>query len=227
MQRQADFNEISDGRRYGPEDMVKADCGGCKGCHACCTGMGQTVVLDPYDIWRLETGLSKGLEELLKEEKLELSVVDGVILPNLKMAGEDERCGFLGADGRCKIHAFRPGICRLFPLGRIYEDGGFSYFLQVHECKKTARTKVKVKKWVDTPDLKRYDAYIRDWHYFLKELERILKEDSDGEAARNISLYVLRRFYMLSYECPGPDSFYAEFYSRLERAEAAFGTRRS
>lgn len=51
---------------------------------------------------------------------LELNVVDGMVLPNLKMAGEEEACLFL-KDGRCSIHGYRPGICRLFPLGRIYE----------------------------------------------------------------------------------------------------------
>ena len=58
---------------------------------------------------------------------LELNVVDGMVLPNLKMAGEEEACPFL-KDGRCSIHGYRPGICRLFPLGRIYEENGFKYF---------------------------------------------------------------------------------------------------
>ena len=32
MKRDIDINEISDGKLYGPNDMVKADCGDCKGC---------------------------------------------------------------------------------------------------------------------------------------------------------------------------------------------------
>lgn len=56
------------------------------------------------------------------------------------------------------------GICRLFPLGRYYEEKGFRYFLQVHECQKENRAKVKVKKWLDTPDLKKYETYIARWH---------------------------------------------------------------
>ena len=67
---------------------------------------------------------------------------------------------FLTEEGRCGIHPFRPGICRLFPLGRYYEENGFRYFLQVHECQKENRAKVKVKKWLDTPDLKKYETYI-------------------------------------------------------------------
>ena len=86
MKRNVSLQEISDGRLYGPNDMVKADSRGCKGCFECCRGMGNSVVLDPYDIYRLTLGLKRSFEELLQQE-LALNVVDGVILPNLKMTG--------------------------------------------------------------------------------------------------------------------------------------------
>ena len=60
---------------------------------------------------------------------------------------EQDRCAYLDADGRCRIHDVRPGICRLFPLGRVYDDkGDFSYFLQTGECAKKNLAKIKVKK---------------------------------------------------------------------------------
>lgn len=86
-------------------------------------------------------------------------------------SGNTEACSFLNPEGLRSIHAFRPGICRLFPLGRFYENGSFKYFLQVHECPKPNKTKVKIKKWLDTPDLKRYETYICDWHYYLRDLK--------------------------------------------------------
>lgn len=220
MERQVDFNEISDGKKYDLEDMVRADCAGCAGCSACCRGMGKSVVLDPLDLYRLMDGTGMPFEALMKEH-IELNVVDGVILPNLKMTGEGEACAFLNAEGRCTIHAYRPGICRLFPLGRIYEAGSFRYFLQVHECKKGNRSKVKVKKWIDTPDARKYDAYIADWHYFLKELSRIAAEDEEGTAAKTISMYVLKEFYLEPYHAE--QDFYPQFYSRLKKACGLFG----
>ena len=54
MKRNVSLEEISDGRLYGEQDMVKADCHGCNGCHKCCTGMGNSVVLDPYDMRRMK-----------------------------------------------------------------------------------------------------------------------------------------------------------------------------
>ena len=32
MERRIDMNEVSDGRLYKANDLVKADCGGCQGC---------------------------------------------------------------------------------------------------------------------------------------------------------------------------------------------------
>ncbi len=226
MKRNVRMEDISDGKLYTANDLVKADCGDCEGCSACCRGMGSSIVLDPLDIYRLTTGLGVRFEQLLSDkielnvvdgiilpnlcrgmgssivldpldiyrlttglgvrfeqllsDKIELNVVDGIILPNLKMGGEKECCEFLNEEGRCSIHGIRPGICRLFPLGRFYEDGGFKYFLQIHECKKENRTKVKVKKWIDTPDLKKYESFISEWHYFLLELQgKLLKIEEE------------------------------------------------
>ena len=158
-QRNVSMDEISDGRLYGLNDMVKADCRDCEGCSACCRGMGTSIVLDPLDIYRLTAGLGESFEKLLAGG-VELNLADGLILPNLRMAGEKEQCVFLDERGRCGIHPFRPGICRLFPLGRFYENGSFRYFLQVNECRRENRGKVKVRKWIDTPDVKQYDQFI-------------------------------------------------------------------
>ena len=95
---------------------------------------------------------------------LELGVTNGVILPSMKMTGAEERCAFLDEGGRCSIHAWRPGVCRLFPLGRFYENGDFKYFLQVGECQEKKRAKVKVSKWIDTPNQARNHTFICQWH---------------------------------------------------------------
>lgn len=226
MERKIDLAEISDGKLYGAEDMVKADCGNCEGCSACCQGMGDSVLLDPYDICRLSEGLGKGFEELMKEAA-GLRMVDGLILPYLKMTGDRDACFFLDSAGRCSIHSIRPGFCRLFPLGRFYENGSFRYFLQTHECRKENRTKVRVRKWLDTPDFAAYEAFVNDWHYASKNLgEKICALGTQGQAeAKKICLYILNRFYIEPYK--GTETFFEEFYSRLEDAEKVLGFKRT
>ena len=215
MKRNVRMEDISDGKLYTANDLVKADCGDCEGCSACCRGMGSSIVLDPLDIYRLTTGLGVRFEQLLSD-KIELNVVDGIILPNLKMGGEKECCAFLNEEGRCSIHGIRPGICRLFPLGRFYEDGGFKYFLQIHECKKENRTKVKVKKWIDTPDLKKYESFISEWHYFLLELQgKLLKIEE--EKVKTINMFLLQSFFLEPYKVE--EDFYEQFDHRMKKVK--------
>lgn len=217
MKREVNMKEISDGKLYGPNDLVKADCGDCHGCFACCQKMGQSIVLDPLDIYRLTKHLNVSFEQLLAD-KIELNVVDGLILPNLKMSGTEERCAFLNEEGRCSIHQFRPGICRLFPLGRYYNNGSFQYFLQIHECKKENRTKVKVKKWIDTPDLKQNEKYILEWHDFVIELQEQLMEMTDESYSKKINLFVLQSFFVEPYDMQ--TDFYIQFGNRLAKTKA-------
>ncbi|MCF0133946.1 MAG: YkgJ family cysteine cluster protein [Blautia sp.] len=216
MRRNVKLEDISDGKLYEANDMVKADCQDCVGCCDCCQGMGDTVILDPYDVFRLCHGLGKTMEMLL-EESLEFGICDGNILPHLKMTeGMGERCIYLTEAGRCSIHPYRPGICRLFPLGRSYENGGFRYFLQTHECKKTNRSKIKVRKWIDTPNLAHYEAFVADWHYFLLDVQEILHGTEDEDLIRNLNLYILNLFYIKPYDAAR--SFYEQFYERLHNA---------
>ena len=57
MLRNIDLNEISDGNLYTANDLVRrlrrlprlSDC---------CQGMGDSIILDPYDFYRLCQGLS-------------------------------------------------------------------------------------------------------------------------------------------------------------------------
>lgn len=221
MKRNIDMNEISDGKLYELNDMVKADCNDCKGCSACCQGMGESISLDPLDIYHLTTGLHTSFEQLLVDA-IELNVVDGVILPNLKMSGETEACHFLNKEGRCDIHAFRPGICRLFPLGRYYEEHSFKYFLQIHECKHPNKTKVKVKKWIDTPDLQKNQQYVIDWHYFIDDVQNKLTTIADDNLVKKIDLFILQHFFMETYK--ESEDFYEQFQTRLAKAKTVIET---
>lgn len=216
MRREQTLEEISDGKLYDSNDMVKADCHDCEGCCDCCQGMGDSVILDPYDVHRLSVGLKRPVEQLL-QECLELGVSDGNILPHLRMTGEKEQCVFLNKEDLCSIHAVRPGFCRLFPLGRLYEDGGFKYILQIHECKKKNRSKIKVKKWLDTPDLKQYEKFVLDWHDFLIDIQEVFYHTEDETLIKNLNMYVLSRFYYTPFE--ETEAFYPQFYQRLEAAK--------
>lgn len=221
MKREVSLNEISDGKLYGLNDMVRADCHDCQGCFACCQGMGSSIVLDPLDIFRLSAGLGTSFEALMAGGKLELNVEEGVILPNLAMAGPKECCSFLNEEGRCSIHPHRPGICRLFPLGRYYENQSFQYFLQIHECKKENKTKVKVRKWIDTPDIRNNERFISQWHYFLSNVKEQVAAQWDEDRVKAVNMYILKSFYIKPYDTS--QDFYPQFEERLAEAVGYVG----
>lgn len=218
MKRNVTLEEISDGKLYDTNDMVKADCHGCEGCSKCCHGMGSSIILDPYDVYRLTEGTGKSMQELLMKEA-ELNVVDGVVLPNLKMVGEEEACSFLNEAGRCSIHGSRPGICRLFPLGRYYENDDFKYFLQTGECSgagadgQVSRTKIKVSKWIDTPNEKVNHEFILKWHNLLKLMEKILQKSESDSFKKELTMLFLQLFYIRPYES---GNFYEQIEERFE-----------
>lgn len=214
MLRNVDLNRISDGRLYSSGDMVKADCHDCKGCSACCREMGNSIILDPMDIWRFARFAKLDFRTLISNCYIELNIADGLILPNIRMDEKRDACPFLNENGRCNIHDYRPGLCRLFPLGRFYEEKGFKYFLQIDECKNKNRGKIKIKKLLGIPDLKAYETYIDTWHSLLVKCREGAAELNDSEK-NTLMLYLLRSFYETGYYQADEESFYQEFYARV------------
>ncbi len=213
MKRNIDLSEISDGKLYSVNDMARLGCQDCAGCSSCCKGMGNSIILDPYDVYRIIEKTNIGFEGLLNAH-IELNVVDGIILPNLKLTGVNEACTFLNSEGRCSIHDSRPGICRLFPLGRYYENGDYKYFLQVNECRKQNRTKIKIEKWVDTLGYPRYKEFILEWHYFLNGVEELIGQANDEAFAKQCCMLILQAFYIRPYNMER--DFYEQFAERMK-----------
>lgn len=213
--------EVSDGKLYGNNDMAKISCHDCKGCSSCCEGMGDSIWLDPYDVFQLTHNLKKPFSELLEKE-VELHVEEGLILPNLRMSGTGEgSCGFLNTEGRCTIHAFRPGLCRLFPLGRDYTDGKLNYFVLKDACPAPNKSKVKIHKWLNVPRIGQYEEFLCKWHGLTKELRRYLTDHTEDEAMNKaINMRFLQIFYMDAYV---GDDFYEAFEGRYREMKELLG----
>lgn len=201
------------------QDMVRIGCNECKGCHACCEGMGDSVVLTPYDVHVLSAALQIPVDGLF-QEWLQLTVVDGLIQPSMAMNGPKECCHALDEQGRCRIHAFRPSICRLFPLGRQYTAEGIQYFVLEGACPAAGKTKVKISKWVDRPEFKEHEAFLIQWHSFKKLCMARLEAVSNETYHRQLLMYVLQLFFRKPYTEGG---FYVEFLERLAEAREVLG----
>ena len=206
------MNEISDGKLYCAEDMVNAGAGGCKNCSWCCEDMCDTIFLDPYDIYALCKGIGKEYKELIDENYLEIGLNNLVSMPHIKDRGNG--CGFLTENKRCSVHDFRPGICRLFPLGRYYHDDTFSYILQTRGCSAEVHDEVKVRDWLEIEDLEKYEEYVLKWHAVVKEISGfMMKPAAPGVKLKTHELF-LEHFYEKSYDLS--KEFLPQIYDRIK-----------
>ena len=217
-------------KQFTSRDMAKIGCHDCQGCFSCCQGMGDTVVLNPYAVYELEKHLGKTFEKLLQKE-IALHTENGMILPHISMETETETCIFLNEQGRCSIHSFRPGLCRLFPLGRNYDypeqdpdlEGdavGFHYFILEEACPKKDKTKVKIDKWLGVSRLSTHEAFILTWHnfckYVQKKIEALMMDPEQETYIKQINLFILQLFYGKTWDME--QDFYKQIEDRLAQA---------
>ena len=86
-----------------------------------------------------------------------------------------------------------PGSADCFLLEEFMGTAVSGHFYRFTR-RRRRQAKVKVKKWIDMPEPKRYDEFVCTWHYFLKDLERVIGKDTSGQAAKTMSLYLIRQF---------------------------------
>ena len=213
MLRDISLKDISDGNKYTKNDLVRLGCNNCNGCSFCCEDMSDTIMVDPLDVYRLCKHFNRSFESFIDNE-LELRVVDGLILPGIKMNESNNSCSFL-IDGRCSIHSIRPSFCRLFPLGRIYEDNGFSYFLQKDQCRVKNRSKVRISTWIGEDNMIAYEDFCNRWHSVIVYMRERAAVASSTEELQAISMELLSRFFTKGYVAKDDNMFYKEFAIRV------------
>ena len=212
------LDNISDGRLYDIEDVVKADTCGCDGCSDCCKDVGDLVVLTPFDIYEITNYLNMDFDKLIGD-KIVLRENNKIVLPYLKMQEKNKNCSFLDEKGRCTIHLKRPNICRLFPLGRAYQDNDFKYFLQVDNCPKDELKDVKVSQWINIENYNENKKFILEWYKFIKALTFRLKFVRDEKEIAHINEILLDNFYRVKID----NDFYKSFEELLPKVKNKLG----
>lgn len=212
---------LSDGKRYTIHDKAKVDTGGCNNCSACCHSTSELVVLNPLDVYHIKRLTRQSFDELLDCHFTLLQQGSGIQLPHLKSIGAEEKCSFLNPEMRCGIHSALPDICRLFPLGRVYDGDDYQYFLQRDACIQSTLLEVHVKTWLNIPNYTDYHAFILDWYKLQKALAFRLKFVKEEEERCLIQTYLLDTFYRFSVE--DYRDFYTAFNSLLPQAKKNLG----
>jgi len=158
----------SDAAVLGPSDPVQLSCG-TAGCSANCCTNGPHIILNPYEIALICRAAGMSYEDLL--DLVETDRVNGF---PLVMLPREPACPFW-TDSGCRIYGARPLACRLFPLGRVFENGGSSFVLPGrNQCSglvpETALTLADYLREQDTEtQVRMADAWIE----FVTEVERL------------------------------------------------------
>jgi uncharacterized protein len=92
----------------------------CNACNRCCYD--KRIHVNPHEIARLASALG-----LRTTEVIDRYTDDGGVALGTR---DDGSCVFLGAGG-CTVHADRPLVCRLYPLGRGITPAGAEVFMEV------------------------------------------------------------------------------------------------
>ena len=151
---------------HGPFEPLSTD-RFCFACHPgvpcfnrCCADL--TLALTPYDLLRLKAGLGLTSDEVL-ETYADILAEDASPFPRLKLkmsAQKGRPCPFVSPSG-CTIYGFRPGACRIYPLGRGSARGGHEMFFLVREehCRGFEEPREwTIREWMADQGLKNYNA---------------------------------------------------------------------
>lgn len=162
------FSKLSDSFRFQ-----------CRACGRCCGAF--TIILSPYDIFRLRQATNQLTHELIGNGTVEIrqesfkrifgfaplaDFLDAftistddtvpVAVLNFDWAGGVRECRFLGGpdNGRrlCTIYDHRPTMCRLHPLGCVTIEGEYRWFFRKPLCGTKHEAKQTVEHWLDSSE---------------------------------------------------------------------------
>lgn len=174
------------------DTKFKFICDGCRdGSSQCCCNRDQRIIINPYDIYKLQKGLNKTSKEILdKYVDISSGHQSGypmMLLGIKKLYTGEEVCPFIrrktdenGMSRRyCSVHDFKPGVCSIFPLGRVNPakgKGEMVYILQEVNCglnPKENDPEITISDWV--PDLENADKAFNKYYRILEETSKIVK----------------------------------------------------
>lgn len=137
----------------------------CKKCGFCCNF---AIILYPFDIMNICRHLNIKTKEFLEKYAVIVPDENKIMRCVLKKA---PKCLF-NKDNLCTIYNARPVRCRLFPIGRYFEDNKVEYLLPRNRCIGfNSNKKQSVKEWVNDQDASQFDDMANEWSNFIIRLK--------------------------------------------------------
>lgn len=195
-------------------------CFECDGCGRCCRNQ-DTILLTARDIYHIARSLHLTMEEVIRlYTEVYIGRNSKVPVVHLLSNGPNRTCPFL-RDDRCIVHAAKPVVCALYPLGRIYIDGSGSarYFLQDTNCGKNTKRHT-VRSWLNAFGIPEQDRFFLQWNQAIAEwgqLVRLAEERATDSALCQLIWNILQVWLYEKYDTS--QDFMRQFDANMEQLD--------
>lgn len=167
-----EYLQMAEKRGIGPDGKFYFRC---TACGKCCTHR-DDVLMSPDDIYRASKHLGMRTVDFCKQF-CTCHMGPDSLLPIMSpiMKGRIEKCVFL-ENKKCAIHAAKPSVCELYPLGRLRkpEEGKVIYFMQPMDCGKKDEAHTP-REWLSTTGLERSESVSLLWAEAITEMTRRMR----------------------------------------------------
>jgi Fe-S-cluster containining protein len=163
----------SDVTPLAESDPLGVACGP-EGCTSTCCKNGPPIVLNPYEISRICAE-----DDISYEDFLDIVESDRANGFPLILLPRDPVCHFWSGTG-CSIYQARPLACRLFPLGRVFDNGRSNLVLPERNiCTGLVSSSAgTVADYLRQQDTALYLEMADQWIEFVSEMEQIALPDT-------------------------------------------------
>lgn len=183
MNRLQDIVDNLDKYMIGLDEPFKFKC---RSCGKCCKNR-DDIMFTPRDVYRIAKHLEKKTEEIVLTY-CECYIGQDSMIPIVRLVpkGPNKACPFL-RDKRCGIHAVKPVVCALYPLGRIYHASNpknekpeykAEYILQPMECGSLTRNNT-VRQWLEKFDIPVDDEFYKEWNEAAIGLSKLMQKANE------------------------------------------------
>ena len=192
----------------------------CTECGKCCKQR-EDILLTPYDLNRIARYLNIEVGQVIQEycvwyvgKSSRLPVVA------MNMQGAEQKCPFLECR-KCKIHAAKPTVCALFPLGRVgtSKDYSIRYILQPVHCG-TDEDEQTVREWLAGYGLEESEEWFRAWQKTIIPLSQRINGYVDGLSERMINMIGEGLLNVLYVHYNNDQDFMEQFHENVQKADA-------
>ena len=193
----------------------------CTMCGKCCINR-EDILLTPKDIYGMSKELAVKPEEFF-ERYCETYIGDSSRIPivRLKPRGAIKKCPLL-KDRKCLVHASKPAVCAMFPIGRClrltrygnpleeFATERIEYIFTDPGCGDDTETHT-VREWLQDFHIPEEDEFFIKWHQIVFELGSCFREAEEKKYSDRLDMLWMVTFIGLYLSYDTQKDFLSQF----------------